>query len=94
MLDYAGGGTSKYVEGEQVSLHHLTYCAITKICDEYIELLGLSLQTSNLTASQPHEINCFIYANKKPKIKCKCSCKAGELGVCKHCMGLLLYLVR
>ena len=83
----------KYNAGEEVSIHHLIYCGITKMCDEFVELIGLCLQTSNLSGP-PLEINCLIYSQRNPKIECKCPCPAGQAGVCKHCVGLLQYLVR
>ena len=93
LVDYADPGVKKYKAGEEFFLHHLIYCGIKKICNEYVELIGLCLQTSNLSGP-PLEINCTIYFQINPNIKHKCPCPAGQAGVCKHCIAILEYLVR
>lgn len=92
-----GNSNSRCIEeGEKIlKAHHLITCGIKNMDDTTVELLGLCLQTSALSAP-PHEINChLIIETDDLKInKLLCSCKAGSTGRCKHCSAILIHCSR
>ncbi|KAJ8686145.1 hypothetical protein QAD02_021939 [Eretmocerus hayati] len=100
LVDHVGKpeeGSQKYVEGQRVAnANHLMYVGITAESEEKIDLLGLCLQTTDFFGT-PRELNFTIVFEKdseKREITSKCSCAGGALGICKHVMAMLIYLIR
>lgn len=96
LLDYAGHGSHRYVEGKNVLVAcHLMYCGLTCNTITKIELLCLVLKTTDLSSSVPHEIKVQINIEDEEKsLSCSCSCAAGLSGTCKHCVAVLIHLAR
>lgn len=90
-----GPDVRKYIEGENVvNAYHIVYVEITSNDDEKIKMLGLCLKSTEIFGI-PHELNITVTSEDNVKyISCICSCKAGLSGRCKHCVALLIFLVR
>ena len=60
VLNYAGVGSRKLIEGENiVNSNHLMFCVITNKCEEERTLIFLCVKSSDLFSS-PHEIKVII----------------------------------
>ena len=63
VLNYAGEGSRKFIEGENiVNSNHLMYFSITYKCDEETSLIFLCVISNDLFGS-PHEIEGIITKN-------------------------------
>ena len=87
-----GVSSRNFVEGERLlNAGHVLNCG--KI-DESAEhnLLAFCVQTSGVK-ERPHTIKGEICAGEKI-LSMTCSCKAGLSEMCKHIVGVLLYITR
>lgn len=84
-----------YVEGFAVAdANHLMYVGITKLINNYVEIMALCLRNTDL-CSTILELNLKISYRKESKvIQCTCTCPAGIAGQCKHSTALLVHLSR
>ncbi|KAJ8685795.1 hypothetical protein QAD02_021588 [Eretmocerus hayati] len=96
LVEYVGPGSRKYIEGQKVAnSNHMMYVGITAETEEQVDILGLCLQNSDLFGN-PHKLNAtiLIKGEEEREISCKFSCIGGGLGICKHVVGLLVFLIR
>ena len=62
--------------------------------DKEVRTAGLCLQSSHIR-QEPHQIKIILSCKEDAAIaETSCSCKAGQTGKCKHCVGLLIILSR
>ena len=86
-----GDGKRCWEEGEAVlKAKHIVACGITSKQDKQLKILALCAQSSHLRA-KPHEISVVVTTSG---FEISCSCKAGLSERCKHCVAVLLHLIR
>ncbi|XP_031350930.1 uncharacterized protein LOC116176475 [Photinus pyralis] len=89
ILEYVGDRKRPLIEGEAVfKAGHIILCGLES--EEPNVIRSLCLQTSALK-QLPHEISIRL---DTPTWQCRCSCKAGLSGYCKHVIATLIYVNR
>lgn len=70
------------------------YTGIISEKDHQLEMMFLCIQTCDVYGA-PHEILLKVnIVDKVKELSCKCSCKAGLSGKCKHIVAELIHLAR
>lgn len=90
IIAYIGQGLRPYEEGLRLyNDKHVLYRGISAENLTKTEVIALCTKSSAIH-EHPHEIKVV----KENDLSCTCSCKAGSLGKCKHCVAVLIYLNR
>ena len=91
IIAYIGQGLRPYEEGKRMyTANHVLYCGISAYNSGKTEVIALCIQSSAMHEN-PHEVKVVI---KENDLSYTCFCKAGNLGKCKYCVAVLIYLNR
>lgn len=77
---------------ELIKAEYFVKYGVLSMSNTGVQISGLCLQSSHIH-EKPHKIDITISASSAIE-KSFCTCKAGQTGKCKHCVGLMILLSR